>query len=73
MSLDVLLNQERVGLQRALAIFRDVMAGLAHAHAHQVIHRDPQSAAQPGLWRTLQVRSSSGKGEVRSEAGLLGV
>ncbi|OJH38981.1 protein kinase domain-containing protein [Cystobacter ferrugineus] len=39
-SLSAHLRQGALGWNEALAIFHDVLAGLAHAHAHQVIHRD---------------------------------
>jgi predicted ATPase/class 3 adenylate cyclase len=39
-SLSALLERGRPGLKRAVEILRGVVAGLAHAHAHHVIHRD---------------------------------
>jgi serine/threonine protein kinase len=37
---EVLADEGQLGLDRALAIARDVLAALAHAHARGVIHRD---------------------------------
>ncbi|MFY0568668.1 protein kinase domain-containing protein [Archangium lansingense] len=39
-SLSSLLRRGGLGLRRAVEILRGVAAGLAHAHAHHVIHRD---------------------------------
>jgi serine/threonine protein kinase/tetratricopeptide (TPR) repeat protein len=39
-SLAALLRRERPSLRRALEIMTAVAAGLAHAHEHQVVHRD---------------------------------
>ncbi|WP_395807147.1 protein kinase [Archangium minus] len=39
-SLSAHLRQGALGWDQALAVFHDVLAGLAHAHENQVIHRD---------------------------------
>ncbi|ATB38440.1 protein kinase [Cystobacter fuscus] len=39
-SLSARLRQGALDWNEALAVFHDVLAGLEHAHAHQVIHRD---------------------------------
>ncbi|MCP3140172.1 protein kinase domain-containing protein [Pyxidicoccus xibeiensis] len=39
-SLSTCLRRGALEWHEAVALFRDVLAGLAHAHAHEVIHRD---------------------------------
>ncbi|MDC0709475.1 protein kinase [Stigmatella sp. ncwal1] len=43
-SLSALMKRGRLGLRRAVELMYAVAAGLAHAHAHHVVHRDLKSS-----------------------------
>ncbi len=39
-TLKALLKEERISVPRAISLARQILAGISHAHAHGIIHRD---------------------------------